>query len=307
MKNAPQSASISVRSSRLGGGPSGPVRRRSDDDSRSASHDFLRGGASPRPATSSPTLSIVIPAYNESARICSTLHATRAYLERRGLTAEVIVVDDGSSDRTAALVREIVRVDSRVKLLELGCNRGKGAAVREGVLASRGERILFMDADLATPLSELASLSAALDAGFDVAVGSRALPESKITVRQSKVRSTMGRCFNVMVQVIAVGGVRDTQCGFKLFTRSAAHTLFRETRIDRFAFDVEVLLLCQGRFDVAEVPVAWRHVDESKVSPFTDAAQMAFDLVKLRLGVTARGLAQGWSSRLRARSLSPAE
>jgi dolichyl-phosphate beta-glucosyltransferase len=233
---------------------------------------------------SAPALSIVIPAYNEAARIGSTLGATRAFLDARQLgEAEIIVVDDGSTDSTCNVVEEHARRDPRVRLIRLERNRGKGAAVRRGVLDSRGMRVLFMDADLATPLGELAKLERAVDDGADIAIGSRGLRESNITTRQHPVRESMGRTFNLMVQALAVPGIKDTQCGFKLFTRNAADALFHEATVERFAFDVEILLRARGRFRVAEIPIVWRHVEQSKISPVRDAARMAFDLVRLRL------------------------
>ena len=145
-----------------------------------------------------------------------------------------------------------------------------------------------MDADLATPMSELVKLERAMDDGADIAIGSRGLKASNITVRQHPVRETMGRTFNVLVQTLAVRGVKDTQCGFKLFTRNAADVLFTEATVDRFAFDVEVLLLAEGRFRITEVPVEWRHVEQSKISPVRDAARMAFDLVRMRAQIARR-------------------
>jgi dolichyl-phosphate beta-glucosyltransferase len=233
-----------------------------------------------RPA---PALSIVIPAYNEARRLGTTLEAALAYLDESGIAAEVIVVDDGSSDRTAEVVLEFGRLDARVTLLRLEQNRGKGYAVRAGVLSSRGARVLFMDADLSTPMAELASLQRAIDDGHDVAVGSRARQGAATTVQRSALRKLMGRSFNAFVRVVALGGIGDTQCGFKLFTRRSARFLFGAATIDRFAFDVEILLLARGRFSVAEVPVAWKHVAESKVSPVRDAVSMAVDLLALRV------------------------
>ena len=230
-----------------------------------------------------PTLSIVIPAYNEEARIAGTLRETRAFLDRRAGTAEILVVDDGSRDTTPALVAAQASEDARIKLLKQPQNRGKGAAVRAGMLASRGERVLFMDADLATPLDELARLEAALAAGADIAIASRGLPESQIIHRQHPLRQTLGKTFNLLVRTLSMAGFRDTQCGFKLFTRAAADALFAEATVDRYAFDVEILLLARGRFRVAEVPVVWRHVEESKVSVLRDATRMAYDVARLRL------------------------
>jgi glycosyltransferase involved in cell wall biosynthesis len=233
-------------------------------------------------------LSLVIPAYNEAARIGKTLEEVRRYLDTERIDAEVLVVDDGSSDDTVSVVEQFSRADARIRLLKLPKNQGKGAAVRAGMLASRGERKLFMDADLATPMEELKKLARALDAGADIAIGSRGLPDSTLLVRQHPAREAMGRTFNLLVKAAGLRGIEDTQCGFKLFTRAAAEHLFSEARIERFAFDVELLLLARGRFSVAEVPVEWRHVQESRVSPIRDAARMAWDLARLRVDVALR-------------------
>lgn len=241
----------------------------------------------PSPA-SSPALSIVIPAYNEAARIGGALIATRAFLDQRGIDAELVVVDDGSTDETPSIVAAQARDDLRVRLHRLDRNRGKGAAVREGVLRARGERVLFMDADLATPLEELDKLMRALDDGAEIAIGSRAIRGSRVVAHQHPLRELGGRAFNLLVQALIMPGIWDTQCGFKLFSRDAAQALFREATIDRFAFDVELLLLARGRFRVAEVPVEWRHVEQSKVSPLRDGARTAWDLGLLRLHIALR-------------------
>ncbi len=236
-------------------------------------------------------LSIVIPAYNESARIEGTLDATRRWLDSRGMgptRVEVLVVDDGSRDDTCAKVERHAAEDRRIRLLRQPLNLGKGAAVRRGMLEATAPRVLFMDADLATPLDEYDTLARALDGGADIAIASRALAGSNILVRQHPMREAMGKSFNLLVR--AIGGLPflDTQCGFKLFTRAAAQDLFAAARVDRFAFDVEILLLAQGRYRVEEVPVAWQHVEQSKISPLRDAARMAVDLAKLRAGVEWR-------------------
>lgn len=227
-------------------------------------------------------LSVVIPAYNEEARLEPTLRAVIAYLEAEKPDFEIVVVDDGSSDGTAAVVREIASDEPRVRLVELGQNAGKGAAVRAGMLAAEGASVLFSDADLATPIEELTKLERAIADGADIAIASRAADGADIRVRQHPLRELMGRTFNVMVRLTGLGGLRDTQCGFKLFTRDAARDLFGRSEVDGFAFDVEILVLARGRYRVAEVPVVWRHIDESKVSPGSDAARMFLDLWRIR-------------------------
>jgi dolichyl-phosphate beta-glucosyltransferase len=229
-----------------------------------------------------PALSVVIPAYNEQARIGASLDRALAWLDERGEDYELIVADDGSTDTTCALVEARAARHPRLKLLRLP-HRGKGGAVRGGMLAAQGRLVLFSDADLATPIEELDKLRAALAAGADVAIGSRALAGSDIRVRQHPARELMGRTFNLIIRAIVMGGIKDTQCGFKLFTAEAARDLFSRATVDGFAFDVEVLMLAKGRWRVAEVPVVWRHVDESKVSPGKDAALMLRDVLKLRL------------------------
>ncbi len=228
-------------------------------------------------------LSVVIPAYNEQERIEATIRRTLEYLAGRGFGFEVIVADDGSRDETALRVEALARGDRRLSVIRLPQNRGKGAAVRTGVLASRGVRVLFMDADLATPIEELEKLDPYLEQGYDVAIGSRGLTESDIRQRQPFPRELMGRTFNLIVRSLLLGGFRDTQCGFKLFTRAAAQELFGAQTLDGFAFDVEVLLLAKDRgYRIREVPVVWYHAPNSKVSPITDASRMFADLVRLR-------------------------
>lgn len=230
-----------------------------------------------------PSISVVIPAYNEEARLGPTVIRVRDYLLARGGEFEVIVVDDGSRDRTIAVAEEAAAGDPRIHVLAQPGNRGKGAAVRAGMLAATGERVLFSDADLATPIEELAKLEARMDAGADVVIASRALPDSDIRTRQHPAREMMGRTFNVVVRTLLLGGIKDTQCGFKLFRREAARDLFDRATVDGFAFDVEILWLARGTWSIEEVPVVWHHVEESKVSPGSDAARMFLDLVRLRL------------------------
>jgi dolichyl-phosphate beta-glucosyltransferase len=227
-------------------------------------------------------LSVIIPAYNESRRLPATLEQVDAYLGGRFPDAEVVVVDDGSRDGTVDLARAFGASHPRVRVLSYGCNRGKGYAVRVGMLAGVGERLLFSDADMSTPIEEVEKLMARMDQGHDIVIGSRALPESAVEVHQPWYREGMGRGFNVLVQVLAVKGIKDTQCGFKLFSRAAAQDLFSRAEVDRFAFDVELLVLARGRWKVAETPVRWLNSEDTRVSAGRDAARMALDLLFIR-------------------------
>ena len=237
-----------------------------------------------RPSVPGVQLSVVFPAYNEEPRLGATLERTTGWLAEHLPDYEVLVVDDGSADGTAALVRsQEGSGDGRVTLLTYPDNRGKGYAVRRGMLAASGARRLFMDADLSTPIEELHKLWAALDAGADVAIGSRGLPDSDLVRRQSPLRERMGKTFNLIVRSLLVGGFSDTQCGFKLFSAAAAEDLFSRATVDRFAFDVEILLLALERYEVREIPVCWENSPLSRVSPGRDALQMFLDVVRLRL------------------------
>jgi dolichyl-phosphate beta-glucosyltransferase len=231
-----------------------------------------------------PRLSIVIPAYNEERRLGPSLGRVRAYVRKRRLSAEVLVVDDGSSDATAQVVRQAAKAWPALRLLKLPRNLGKGAAVRAGVLAARGGRILFTDADLSTPMEELAALEAQLDAGADVALGSRAVDRSRVAVSQPLYRVLAGRSFNVLVQLFSVPGIHDTQCGFKLFTAEAGKRLFARQQVPRFGFDVEFLFLARkAGYRLAEVPVRWENSAETKVRPIRDGARAFLDLALIRL------------------------
>src|SRR5262249_44806216 len=185
-----------------------------------------------------PRLSVVLPAYNEVARIATCIDRARAYLDAQGYASELIVVSDGSTDGTARVAREVG--GTRVRVIETTPNRGKGSAVRAGMLAAEGAHVLFSDVDLSTPIAEVARFLACHGAGADVVVGSRALDASDVQVRQAWWRESMGRAFNRVARRIAGVDMPDTQCGFKTFRRDAARAIFERTRIDGYAFDVEV-------------------------------------------------------------------
>jgi dolichyl-phosphate beta-glucosyltransferase len=213
--------------------------------------------------TEATGLTVVIPAYNEEKRLEPTLRRVAEYCRQARPAHEILVVDDGSTDGTADLVRRIAREEPSIRLVARPANAGKGAAVRAGMLAATGARVLFTDADLSTPIEEVEKL---LAAGSPVAIGSRAVDATLVKQRQSLFRVASGKLFNLVVRVLVVSGIRDTQCGFKLFTKEAAREVFARASVDRFAFDVEALLLARRLgYRIAEVPVLWFNSPDTRV------------------------------------------
>jgi dolichyl-phosphate beta-glucosyltransferase len=241
-------------------------------------------------------LSVVVPSYNEASRLPSTLVEIVGFLtgHPRWLPAEILVVDDGSSDGTAAIAQNTALADSiTLRCLIHDRNRGKGAAVRTGFGAACGDAILLCDADMSTPIEEVEALGEALAGG--IAIGSRAIDRSRIERPQPRYRDFMGRTFNLAVQLLAVPGLRDTQCGFKLFDGDLGRSLAAAQKVDGFAFDVELLFLARSwGVEIHEIPVRWRHVEESRVQPVRHSADMFVDLLRIgwwRLtGTTRRGV-----------------
>ncbi len=236
-------------------------------------------------STQAPSLSIVVPAYNEARRLPPFLQRTVTYLDRRRLSYEILVVDDGSQDHTAQAVELLARQSPALRLIQLTSNRGKGAAVRRGMQAARGAMQLFADADGATPIEELPHLESALAAGADLAIGSRALAshDSNYTVQARWHRSMMGSLFNAVIQRFGFRHIADTQCGFKLFRRSVAQDLFSVTCVDGYAFDLELLYIARQRgYRIAEVPVNWTDQPGSKVRPWRDGFLMLRELMAIR-------------------------
>ena len=229
-------------------------------------------------------LSIVIPAYNEERRLPKTLDAIIAYLRIRAYQAEIIVVDDGSTDGTAGIVSAYRQKFPGLRVVSNERNRGKGFSVRHGMLEARGEIALFSDADLSTPIEEADKLIAAVrDQGYDAAIGSRAVDRTLIEVHQSKIRERAGMFFNRLVRWIMGIEFSDTQCGFKAFRRGRARILFEQQRIERFGFDPEVLFLAKRHgLRVAEVPVRWSHDAATKVNVLADGIRMFFELLWIR-------------------------
>jgi len=234
-----------------------------------------------------PSISVVIPAYNEAQRLPPTLERVVEFLRgSRYSPAEVLVVDDGSSDDTAAgaeaMAARLETPEISVSVLRNPGNRGKGFAVRHGMLKAKNEWVLFTDADLSAPIEELDKLAAAMAGGLDGAIGSRAVDRSLIGVRQPWTREWMGRIFNFAVRLGAGLQYSDTQCGFKMLTRGAAQKIFRLQRMDRFGFDVEMLFLARKLgLRVAEVPVRWNDVEGTKVSLFS-GADAFLDILRVR-------------------------
>jgi len=232
-------------------------------------------------------LSIIAPAYQEEGRIGPSLEKLTSWAGQRAETVEIVVVDDGSRDGTAALVAGYA--ERGVRLVRLPVNRGKGAALRAGVAASGGARVLLTDVDLSTPIAEVDRLTPYLESA-DVVMGSRALSESRITRRQPIWRELAGKTFNAAIRLLGVRGFRDTQCGFKLLRGDVARELFAAMTIDRYAYDVELVWLAQRRgYRVIEVGVEWRDEGGSRVRVLRDGTRMLIDVLRLRLRSMARG------------------
>jgi glycosyltransferase involved in cell wall biosynthesis len=229
-----------------------------------------------------PTLSIVIPAFNEELRLPATLERVEKYILTSGRDTEVLVVDDGSRDRTAQVADSFRDRIPSLRVVPNGRNRGKGFSVRHGMLEARGELVLFSDADLSAPIEEADKLIAAL-ATCDVAIGSRALDRSLIAVHESRFREFAGIIFNKIVRVVLWLPFVDTQCGFKAFRREPCRIIFDQQRIERFGFDPELLYLARHHgLRAAEVPVRWAHSPATKVNMLRDSVGMFLDIFRIR-------------------------
>jgi len=227
--------------------------------------------------------SIVIPAYNESARIPATLAAVVACVRANRWSAEIIVVNDGSRDDTAEVVRAFAASAAEVRLVENPGNRGKGYSVRNGILQARGEIVMFTDSDLSAPIEEAPRLFAAIEQGADIAIGSRWLESGRQTHRQPIYRQFFGRCFNAVTRMVMGLRFADTQCGFKAFTRTAAQTIFPLQTIERWGFDPEILFIAVKRgFRVQEVAVSWAHDERSRMSYLRDGMKMLEEIATIR-------------------------
>jgi len=229
------------------------------------------------------TYSIVIPAYNEGQRLAPTLKEVLAYVRQQGWDTEVIVVNDGSRDNTSEIVREFARTNPNLRLIENPGNRGKGYSVRNGILNSHGDIVIFSDADLSSPIEEAPKLLQALNSGADIAIGSRWLRAELQTQRQSLHRQLFGRVFNLLLRITLSLQFKDTQCGFKAFTRQAAQKILPLQRIERWGFDPEILFLARKfGFRVDEVPVRWGHSGGTRIHPLIDGARMFQEMLRVR-------------------------
>jgi dolichyl-phosphate beta-glucosyltransferase len=227
-------------------------------------------------------LSIVIPAYNESRRLGPSLESIAVYIEQQSFPCEVIVVSDGSTDDTVQIACSFAGRIAGLRIIDRKVNRGKGYSVAEGMRLARGKYVLFTDADLSTPIAEAENLLRHLRSGYDIAIGSRDLPESNVRVPQPWHRRLMGRVFRGLVGFLALRGVKDTQCGFKGFTREAAEEVFARVTVDGFGFDIEALYIAEKLgYRIVEVPVTWADSPESKVNVLADPLRMFADLIRI--------------------------
>jgi dolichyl-phosphate beta-glucosyltransferase len=229
-----------------------------------------------------PKYSIVIPAYNEGARLGASLEKVLSFVHSQQWQAEIVVVDDGSRDNTAEIIRSFAAKDPAVRLVENPGNRGKGYSVRNGMLNAQGEVLIFSDADLSSPIQESTKLLEALE-GADIAIGSRWLRTETQTQRQPLHRQIFGRIFNLLLRLTLGLQFKDTQCGFKAFKRSAAHAIFPLQKIERWGFDPEILFLARKLgFKVKEVPVLWGHSGGTRINPLVDGFRMFTEMLRVR-------------------------
>lgn len=232
-----------------------------------------------------PRLSLIIPAYNEAARLGHTLDLAIAYLDTQPYASEIVVVDDGSVDETVSVARAHSAARTGVRVVSLAQNSGKGAAVRRGMLhEARGAVRLFYDADAATPIEEVGNVWPLLDAGAEIVIGSRALPASQVLVHQRWYREQMGKLNNRILRALGITRFADTQCGFKAFTAHACDVVFPRQTIERFSFDAELLYIAHKHgLRITELPVHWINSASSRLNPIVDAPRMVLDLMTIRL------------------------
>jgi dolichyl-phosphate beta-glucosyltransferase len=231
------------------------------------------------------SFSLIVPMFNEASRMERSMRPMLSFVDQHHLRGEVVLVDDGSTDQTLDRARELLQTleNSSGRVIGLGVNRGKGAAVREGMMNATGDVRIFADADNATPIEELDRLLPMVSSPRHIVIGSRSIDRSLLEVRQPWWRERMGKTFNLILRSLVGLPFHDTQCGFKLFGDEAAKICFSRQRLDGFAFDVELLWIARSQgLEVTEAAVRWRHVDESRVDPFKDSLRMLRDALKVR-------------------------
>jgi dolichyl-phosphate beta-glucosyltransferase len=233
------------------------------------------------------SVSVVIPAYNEETNIAETLKKVNAFLVRHFRQYEIIVVEDGSADNTYKKVLQFIddSVDNvNLRLMKSNFNKGKGHSVQRGMLAAMNELVLFSDADLSTPIEDVLKFLPYFDKGYDVVIGSRAVPGADILKSQGFLRRRMGRVFNLCIKTVLFPGINDTQCGFKCFRKGVVRPLFKTQRLEGFCFDAEILFLAKKwGYRIAEVPVRWANRENSHVSVVKDSVDMFRHLFTIRM------------------------
>ena len=230
-------------------------------------------------------ISVIIPSFNESKVILNTLDKLSSYFAGQPYGFEFIVVDDGSTDGTRDLINSLSQKKPFIKLIS-NSHMGKGASVKSGVLSALGDYVLFTDADLSTPIEELDKLMPFFKDGYDVVIGSRAQKESNILQHQPVLRQAMGKVFNILVRLLVLRGIRDTQCGFKLFKRQAAQKIFPLQRLNGFSFDVEILYIAKVLgYKIKDVPITWINRIDSRVGIAKDSSKMFLDLFIIRANI----------------------
>ncbi len=233
--------------------------------------------------SAAPALSVVLPVFDEALVLEASLSEIEAYLVGLGTSFEIVCVDDGSRDASLEILRRVASEREHLVVAALPVNRGKGAAVRQGMLLARGKRIVFMDADLSTPLDELPAILGALDSGYDVVIGNRRAPGSKIDRHQPWIREVLGKGFTTVTRLLLAPGVHDFTCGFKAFQHEAAQEIFRRSLLDGWAFDAELVVIAQELgFKLAQVPVRWKHEDGTKVRVGSAVVASLLELLRVR-------------------------
>ena len=235
-----------------------------------------------------PLLSIIIPAHNEEKRLPPTLEQVFAFLEQQNYEAEVLVIENGSTDRTYEIAQDFASQHQNLRVIRAD-GRGKGLAVQRGMLEARGQYRLMCDADLSMPVNEIAKFLSHADSGFDIAIASREAPGAR-RIDEPQYRHLMGRVFNLIVRILAIPGIQDTQCGFKVFRREVARDVFRLQTIDGWGFDVEMLFIARRHgYKLIEVPITWYYRPQTKISPIRDSINMVVEVLRVRLN--------GWRGR----------